>query len=288
MQDAFHDKDDILLKAVTGLEGGCVASGSTCGIVTGGALGIAMTFPNTSTTSAIPEKQAFDAVGEYVEWFRQRYGTIQCSERHRVNFHTISGQLRYFLSVPKMARCFSQAGHAINYLTRHPHHTGGENIIREPLVDGGGIHCARMVLQKVRERTGVGHDRLEALSYIFDGGIALKGGLCGAITGGVMALNLVHGLHLRRMGYLSVIRMFLLGHVNLVKKNPMGKADTFFIGKRLVAAFRERMGALECRHITDSDFRDATAFQRHMQTAARCRDAIALSADLASECIENN
>ena len=34
--------EDQLLKSFTGLEGGIVASGSTCGVVSGGAIGLAL------------------------------------------------------------------------------------------------------------------------------------------------------------------------------------------------------------------------------------------------------
>ncbi|MBW1701776.1 MAG: C_GCAxxG_C_C family protein [Deltaproteobacteria bacterium] len=39
-------REDRVLKAFTGLEGGIVASGSTCGVVTGGALGLALMHDN--------------------------------------------------------------------------------------------------------------------------------------------------------------------------------------------------------------------------------------------------
>ena len=38
----IDEQDDDILKAFTGLEGGVVASGSTCGVVSGGAMGLAI------------------------------------------------------------------------------------------------------------------------------------------------------------------------------------------------------------------------------------------------------
>ena len=43
-QDMIGRRENRMLKAFTGLKGGIVASGSTCGIVTGGALGIALMY----------------------------------------------------------------------------------------------------------------------------------------------------------------------------------------------------------------------------------------------------
>ncbi|MBW1899838.1 MAG: C_GCAxxG_C_C family protein, partial [Deltaproteobacteria bacterium] len=80
------------------------------------------------------------------------------------------------------------------------------------------IHCARNVLESVRERTGIGNDRLERLSIVFDGGVGLRGVLCGALSGAILALNLLHGFNLRRMSYSSNFKKFLVGHINKKKK----------------------------------------------------------------------
>ena len=45
-QDMIVRREDRVLKAFTGLEGGIVASGSTCGVVTGGAFGLALMHDN--------------------------------------------------------------------------------------------------------------------------------------------------------------------------------------------------------------------------------------------------
>ncbi len=41
-QNMIGKPEDKLLKSVTGLEGGVVATGSTCGVVSGGAIGLAL------------------------------------------------------------------------------------------------------------------------------------------------------------------------------------------------------------------------------------------------------
>ena len=46
-------QEDRVLKAFTGLEGGIVASGSTCGLVTGGALGLAQMHDNKEVVSGL-------------------------------------------------------------------------------------------------------------------------------------------------------------------------------------------------------------------------------------------
>jgi len=79
VQDALQKKDDTLLKAVTGLEGGCVANGSTCGIATGGALGIALKHQaSLQKQDAQAEARILEAAGHYLDWFRKTHGTTQC------------------------------------------------------------------------------------------------------------------------------------------------------------------------------------------------------------------
>ncbi len=46
--------EDKLLKSFTGLEGGVVASGSTCGVVSGGAMGLALSHHDEIMEKGIP------------------------------------------------------------------------------------------------------------------------------------------------------------------------------------------------------------------------------------------
>lgn len=65
-------QDDILLKAGTGLEGGVVASGSTCGVVTGGALGLGLMYDDELKKKGdCAEVALLSLVGDYVRWFEQ-------------------------------------------------------------------------------------------------------------------------------------------------------------------------------------------------------------------------
>ena len=61
------------------------------------------------------------------------------------------------------------------------------------------IHCAQQVLKGIREQTGIGDDLLEQLSFVFDGGIGLQGGVCGALAGAIMGVNLLIGMNVREM-----------------------------------------------------------------------------------------
>ena len=56
-----------------------------------------------------------------------------------------------------------------------------------------GFGCAEAVLKAVAEHIGVESDLIPRLATGFCGGMARTGGMCGAVTGGVLALNLLYG-----------------------------------------------------------------------------------------------
>ena len=293
MQDAIQDQDNRLLMSVTGLEGGCVANGSTCGVASGGALGIALlNEPLLKRNGNIADAAVLTAVGKYMEWFDKTYSTTQCRERNNVNFHSVIGQLKYFISAHKIIRCMLMAGGALNHLTLNDHLLLNEANVEKKKRELPSIHCAQEVLKLVRKKTGVGNNRLESLSIVFDGGIGLKGRLCGAVAGSILALNLIHGFNLREMGYQTNVKKFIVGHINLMKKHPEKSSeksiDTFAIGKKMVNDFKDAAGSIECRHITGADFRSPEEFQEFMATSETCKRLIHVSADIAVTAINSH
>ena len=74
-QNAIDIDHDELLKAVTGLAGGVYNRGSTCGVIFGGALNIAM-LRNEEIESWSPgdEYSLLNQVSEYVNWFEGEFG----------------------------------------------------------------------------------------------------------------------------------------------------------------------------------------------------------------------
>jgi hypothetical protein len=72
-------REDRVLKAFTGLEGGIVESGSTCGVVTGGALGLALMHDNAlQERGTVAEAGVLSLVGEYYRWFEESFGSSYC------------------------------------------------------------------------------------------------------------------------------------------------------------------------------------------------------------------
>jgi C_GCAxxG_C_C family probable redox protein len=288
LQDAIHRKEDDMLRAVTGLEGGAVACGSTCGVVTGGALGLALMHEIALEKGGIPaEASLLAAVGNYIDWFHNNFGTTRCRERSGVDFYKTTGQLRYLVPGDKVVLCLSHIWKAVNFLSSLgkaelsiEENANHSDIHKEP------VHCAQAVLRQVKERTGVGDTLLERSSIVFDGGVGLKGGLCGALAGALMAMNLIHGLNTRKTNYGQTIKSFVIGHVNLLLATPKGMPEPFGIGMGMVQKFRNQAGSIECREITDKAFEKWNDFQEHLSTSKQCKEFIAFSADLATEAIE--
>jgi len=282
-------REDRVLKASTGLEGGIVASGSTCGVVSGGALGLALMHDTILQERGIDaEAGVLSLIGEYVRWFEKSFGSSFCRERSGVDFYTTMGQLRYFLPGDRVARCFWHIRGAM----RHLYDAYQEKNLLAMDVDlrkiqGEPMHCAQTVLRGIRSRTGIGDPLLERLSFIFDGGVGLNGGACGALAGAVMGINLLLGMDIRDTNFFQAFKSFIVGHVNLLLNEPIEEPDPFSVGKNILERFREEAGATECRNITEKKFSDWTDFQKHISSSDKCAGLIELATTEASNAIQS-
>jgi C_GCAxxG_C_C family probable redox protein len=270
-------KDGNVLKAITGLEGGAVANGSTCGVISGGSLGIALMYADELEKNRISaESKVLEKVGEYVDWFQETFGTTLCRQRTGVNFYSPQGQVRYFLPGDRLSRCLWHINKAMQKIYADQDGLNASNYGSPQNMCGKGMHCAEEVLKGVRERTKTGDELLEKMSFVFDGGIGLRGGLCGALAGALLALSLA-----------STVKNFFIGHLNLLIDEPIGKRETFGIGKRIVDNFVEQAGALECGNILEKEFTSRDDFQQHIHASGKCRDLMDLAVHEASKAIEN-
>lgn len=97
-----------------------------------------------------------------------------------------------------------------------------------------GMNCAESVLRSVSAYFG--KDGYTRLATPFGGGMGLQS-VCGAVTGGLMAIGL------------------LLGRDGNTQDRSRASACT----KNFLEYFEDRFGALTCREMTGVDFRDPTA-----------------------------
>lgn len=276
-------QDNNLVKAVTGLEGGCVACGSTCGVVSGGSLGIALNHESEISENGVSaEKKVLRQVGEYVDWFGKTYGSSLCRERTRTDFYSTWGQLKYFLTIYHMAGCFHHIHGAMRYLYQTNQKPTALSNNSATGKAGKSFHCARAVLEGIRENTGIGNKRLENLSFVYDGGVGLSGGVCGALVGAITGINLLMGLSVRDMSYWKIIKGFSVGHVNLLVDRPFGTREPFNAGKQVVKKFEKIAGSFECQAITEKKFSGWDDFQAFIKGASQCRKLIDFAVEEAS------
>jgi len=148
------------------------------------------------------------------------------------------------------------------------------------------IHCAQRVLKGIKEQTGMGDDLLEQLSFVFDGGIGLQGGACGALAGAILGVNLIMGLNVRDMKYSEILKAFAVGHKNLLTNKPVEKPEPFNVGKGIVQNFKEEAGTVDCRTITGQKFSGWSDFQDFISSSAKCSGLMEFAKDEASRAIE--
>jgi hypothetical protein len=286
-QDMLSKQDDVLIKASAGLEGGVVSSGSTCGVVSGGALSLALMHDEELVLDGFEaEAGLLSIVGDYVNWFQEKYGTTICRERSGVDLWTLGGLIRYLLPPDAILRCLSHINGAMQYLYENqgnelPKDTG---VAAEAITNP--IHCAQRVLERVSKRTGIGDPLLERASIALDGGIGLQGGACGALAGAVMAINIPMGINLRDASIFESIRAFFSGEKYLRNDNPTKIDEPYDVGKRIVMRFREDAKSIDCSNITGESFSDYASFQQHMSSSEICHRLIDLSVDEAVFAIE--
>lgn len=274
VQDMAGIREDLALKGTTGLEGGLVARGSTCGVVTGGSLGIALArIGEIETEGEAARRRVMEEVRDYVQWFGSSFGTTLCRERTGVDFYTLSGQLRYLLPGDRFSRCMRHIGKAAARLRQR---IVPDRPVKDALggPSDGARHCATEVLRGVRKASGMGDDVLEKIAFVLDGGVGFTGGVCGALAGAVMAANLAFGWDMRSMGLPGTVREFVAGHVNLLRKKKGAKRETFAIGREVLKGIDGRASSLECVRIAGRSFAGWDDFQEYIRPSAPCGELI--------------
>lgn len=252
-QNAHDIDNDELLKAVTGLAGGMYNRGSSCGVVFGAALNLAMV-KNKELEIWTPGDQLslLRQVADYVRWFEDEFGGHLCRERTDLDFTTMRGKVG--LLFPKKAKgCVKQSALSMKYLLTE------DNVI-EPQSCSQYDHCASDVLRMVREETGVGDKNIEQLTTALDGGIGMSGGGCGALAGGIIALGLQLGNEHSKEDAFKFR--------NMLRTIPRKFSK---ITNDLINQFEEKYGTLECEGISGGIFE---GFDDYLIQRKKCQPLI--------------
>lgn len=262
------------LKAACPLEGGGASEGSTCGVVSGGCLSLALGHLGDMLAGEAGKGEAlYGRMREYTGWFEDQFGSTLCRERCGVEVREFAGFMNYLFTGKVFSRCWSHIGRAASQLVRlvdQPLEGGGEvTSLDERLAVEGGF-CAAEVMRGIREATGLGALFLEQISVALDGGVGLSGGLCGALAGALMPIGLIWGIEPRSAGLVGTLIPFLRGHVNLY----MGRdePELWAVANPLVKEFEGRFGSLECRDIVGRVFATGSELAEHMAASEKCAE----------------
>jgi C_GCAxxG_C_C family probable redox protein len=94
-----------------------------------------------------------------------------------------------------------------------------------------GFFCAESVLQAIAESQGIQSDLIPRIATGFCSGISRTGGMCGAVSGGIMGIGLVAG-----------------------RNSPTESEEpTYTLAQKLISAFEKQYGSVNCRQLIHCD-----------------------------------
>lgn len=103
-----------------------------------------------------------------------------------------------------------------------------------------GFFCAESVLQAIAESQGIQSDLIPRIATGFCSGISRTGGMCGAVSGAIMGINLVAGRNL-----------------------PAESIEiSYALTQKLISRFESQFGSVNCRQLIGCDLA-AEAGQRY-------------------------
>jgi C_GCAxxG_C_C family probable redox protein len=102
-----------------------------------------------------------------------------------------------------------------------------------------GYNCAQSVLKAVLEEKGIFFDEAMSLSSGFGGGIAGEGRTCGAVSGAIMAIGVLNGLH--------------------SKDVVQSKENTYENSSILIERLKEKFETTQCNELIGVDMKDPEA-----------------------------
>jgi len=94
-----------------------------------------------------------------------------------------------------------------------------------------GFFCAESVLQAIAESQGIQSDLIPRIATGFCSGISRTGGMCGAVSGAMMGINLVAG-----------------------RNSPVESIDlSYALTQKLISCFERQYGSVNCRQLIGCD-----------------------------------
>lgn len=111
-----------------------------------------------------------------------------------------------------------------------------------------GFNCAQSVFAEFATELGLTEEQAYKLASGFGGGLSHTNNICGAVTGGVLAIGLKYGASRGSDRY--------------------SKALTYRVIQRFMNEFKEAHGSLQCTSLLGYDLSDEEQFQAAIAVAA--------------------
>ena len=135
----------------------------------------------------------------------------------------------------------------------------------EKMFGSDGLFCAESVLMAVSDESGVISPLIPRIATGFCGGIARTSGMCGAVTGGIMALGILYGRDNAEQSYETVYE----------------KVQQF------LQAFEEEYMSINCYELTGCDLSKEEERQAFVEKGMleKCRQFTGRAASLVADLI---
>jgi hypothetical protein len=285
-QKIMNRDEDLVHKAIQGFEGGILGCGSTCGIALGGAIGLGLLNDDLLQKNDIKlDEQIINLTGKYIKLYEKKAHTTLCSKRSNVNFWSRWGNIKYLILPNNYIRCSISISDSIKNIFDLKENKIKADQTKSLKNNTETFHCAKSVLEGIREKTGIGNDLIERISIVLDGGVGLQGGACGALTGAVMAVYMIKGLNMNDESLNGSLKAYFgdrLFHYLRTQKidNKSKHIDLLLDYMKL---FKRQYKSIECDKITNNKFTDWEAFQNHMESSNQCKEIVQFSIDTISE-----
>ncbi len=139
-------------------------------------------------------------------------------------------------------------------------------IIRSKQLFESGYGCAESVLLAVCESMGVESVLIPRIASGFCGGVSNTNGMCGAVAGGILALNIIYGRN----------------HANESKELNYQKVQQF------QQMFTAKFGSTNCTGLTDCDLSTEDGHQKfkELNVHQKCSDFTAEATRMVLELIK--
>lgn len=127
-----------------------------------------------------------------------------------------------------------------------------------------GFNCAESVLLTVASEWGVCSDLIPRIATAFGGGVGRQGYVCGALSGGVIAIGLKYGRD---------------------KAADISERDkSYTLVRELFKRFKEEFGSINCRELIGLDLTTSEGIQKlRILHPQKCAKYIARTADIVLE-----